>query len=407
MLRAKGLGSVRVFPIFGSYDFIIRAWLHPSITTEFRTWLDAALSKAAGSHNTYPFAVDYIDQRAHNQPDIDRDLLEELKEDTIKAVQAGRELPLLQRLIEGNLVIRKKRSNNVRFFTSIYLDDENQPINVGVVAAIKQYLRDSPGIRDVSIYRGYGFCSVLVKGEVDSFFNIAPMPNHIGDLYRPLGAHTETYLLHGASHVAGDESIGDATFFALQGRNLFVQSIIPELYDLQSPNRQAVERLLVSAAHRLTLTQQDKKLLHDYLLGFLAEDSTQMATVLFAIFHKLEGYLRANHKEFIGRKNVGTFDAICDRANIPPSTRDRPSLRDLLHVLTTTIKLVDTPEQYQQVSANWDEFGQLRNDLVHAKVDVIANWDTLIKRLLQFLPKIRELLRSVEAITGKEYDGVY
>lgn len=40
----KQIGSIRVFPIFGSYDFLIRVWLHPSVATHFSSWLDGLLS---------------------------------------------------------------------------------------------------------------------------------------------------------------------------------------------------------------------------------------------------------------------------------------------------------------------------------------------------------------------------
>jgi hypothetical protein len=407
MLKEKHLGSVRVFPIFGSYDFMIRAWLPSSLTTEFRTWVDSALSKIAGSHATYPFAVDYIDRRAHNLPVIDRTLLENLDGNAIRAIQTGQDLELLQRCIDGNLVITRRQTNNIGFFTSIYLDDENLPINEGVVEAINQYLEDNPGIINVSIYRGYGFCSVLIKGEVEGFFNIAPMPNHIGKAYKPFGAHTETYLFHRPSHVIGDKTIGAATFYALQGRDLFVQSIIPELYDQHSGKRQIVERLLLTEAHKLNLTQRDKRLLHDYILGFLNDDSTTLATTLFALFFTLEGYLRSHHKEFIGRKGVGSVNEIFERANIPEPDRTRPTLKNLLNVYATTIKISDPTGEYKELLASWDGLTDLRNDLMHAKVDIFTNWDKFITRLIPFLPRIRQLLALIETTTGKTYEGIY
>jgi hypothetical protein len=185
MFKRKLLGSVRVFPLFGTYDFMIRAWLHPSIHTQFQTWVDEALS-ALGTHSMYPFEVQSIDVRAHNVPDVSRDLLDSLDEHAIREVQKGKNLDFYNRLKEGNLVIERRRPPNVIFFTSIYLDDENRSINEGVVAAIKQYWVDYPGIFEASVYRGFGFGSILIKGSVQSFFILPHLPTTLAKCTRLL-----------------------------------------------------------------------------------------------------------------------------------------------------------------------------------------------------------------------------
>jgi hypothetical protein len=404
MFKRNLLGSVRVFPLFGTYDFMIRAWLHPSIHTQFQTWVDEALS-ALGTHSMYPFEVQFIDVRAHNVPDVDRDLLDSLDENAIREVQKGKDLDFYHKLQEGNLIIERRRPPNIIFFTSIYLDDENLSINEGVVAAIKEYWKDNPGIFEASVYRGFGFGSILIKGSVQSFFNIAPLTNHIGKLYKSFGAHTETYLCHGHQHVAGDESIGDATFFALQGRDLFVQGIIPDLYDTLSPHRQIVADFLSSEGRKLSWTQRDKKLIRDFMFGFLANDATQMVTPLFALFHKLEAYLKSNYKEFIGRKGRKVSD-IFAQAHLRSEDQDRPTLKNLFNVYAVTIKAtVSQPDK--SLTASWDPLAELRNDLIHANVDLLQDWQNVLKRLFPFLPRIRSLISVIEEETNHKYEGIY
>src|SRR5437870_2746032 len=128
LIAEKQLGSIRVFPIFGSYDLLMRAWLHPSVATHFASWLDSTLSNC----QVVPFAVTHIDRRWYwndNDPEIgiNRYLLEHLNEDRIRAVQsldrstAEKDLTdktsLLSQLVDGRIVIRRESEDKpkVRF----------------------------------------------------------------------------------------------------------------------------------------------------------------------------------------------------------------------------------------------------------------------------------------------------
>ncbi|MBA3805192.1 MAG: hypothetical protein H0X14_05710 [Acidobacteria bacterium] len=132
-----------------------------------------------------------------------------------------------------------------------------------------------------------------------------------------------------------------------------------------------------------------------------------MATILFALFHKVEGYLKNTYKEFIGRKGLGQVKDIYEKAHIPDSNRDALTLVNLLHIYLTAIKLFDTANEFKNLQGGWENFTNLRNDLMHAKVDVLANWDVLVKRLMPYLPRLRELISLIEETTGKQYDGIY
>ena len=412
LLSEQQLGSVRVFPIFGTYDLIIRAWLHPNVATRFRAELDAILAVAGSGHAVHTFMVERIDKRWHDQQGVDRSLLESLDEYAIRDVQRGERLDLLRRLIDGKLVLTRRRTQNISFFTTINIEAITDALPAGVVNAIRQYLLDRPRvIENVSIYRGSGYCSILVKGEVGNYFNIAPLPNWIGSTYRDFRVHTETYLVHEASHILGDEVVGEATFDALQGRDLFVQAIIPELYNkiIGQLKRGAVERLLNEAALTLALTDKDKKVLHDYLLAYLNDDKTGMAKTMFTLFFELETYLRERHKEFVGRKTKGgTVGEMYDKIHTPEAERENPTLKTFLHLYSQTIKVTDEANEFGDlVGGEWDNLAKLRNDIVHGNVDPLQNWDSLMKRLLPSLPRIRRLLLLIESVTGKAYNGDY
>jgi len=405
LFAERQLGSVRVFPIFGLYDFLIRAWLHPSIANQFRGWLGSSLR--GSSHTVHTFSVNRIDKRWYSDREIDRDLLGDLdNEDTISAVQAGESPALLQKLLDKGVVLTRPQASNINFFVAINLEEGSDALHDEVLALIKsEFLHNTTDIKNTSIYRGFGFCSILFKGQVENFFNIAQLPNWIGERFKAFGATTETYLVHGPTHVIGGEEIGQATFLALMGRDIFVQAIIPELYDSSSPKRSSVEDFLINEARKRQLTQKDKKLLHDYLVGYLADDPTQMAKTLFTFFYELESYLRDNHKEFIGRKTQQPVNELYKKANIEEGKK-YPSLGDVLHLYSLAIKLTDQGED-ELLTGDWEDLAKLRNEVMHGGVDILSDWNELLKRLLKYLPRVRQLLPLIEGITKKAYSGSY
>jgi uncharacterized protein with HEPN domain len=184
-----------------------------------------------------------------------------------------------------------------------------------------------------------------------------------------------------------------------------VQGLIPDLYDTLSPNRQIVADFLSSEGRKLSWTKRDKRLIRDFMFGLLANDATQMATPLFALFHKLEAYLKSTYKEFIGRKG-GKVNDIFAKAHLRSEDQERPTLKNLLNVYTVAIKATESHPD-KSLSASWDQLAELRNDLIHANVDLLADWQSVLKKLFPFLPRIRQLISMIENETRRDYDGIY
>ena len=201
MLRDKRLGSVRVFPIYGPYDLLIRAWLHPAIEQRFRLWLDEALERM---RTLTPFAVTQIDKRSYwrdgPEQGLNRDLLQSLDAQAIRQVQSGENPKLLGQLLQGRLVMERQgnTSPTVKFFVAVNIEDATRSLQEATSQKIRQFLATNAGITETSLYRGYGFCSILLKGQVASFFSIADTSVWIGREFGPLNATTDTYLLTSA-----------------------------------------------------------------------------------------------------------------------------------------------------------------------------------------------------------------
>ena len=340
-LAERQPGSVRVFAVFGSNDLLIRAWLHPNAQSEFQTWLNEGLNCRV----LYPFSVTKIDWRwswGDAQEGTAKELLKDLDEKKIRAVQSGTNPDLLEELKTVKLVMeRKVLDNSIRFFVAVTLGNVTQQTQDGVVKRIKAHLDGSSDIHCVSIYSGYGFCSILLKAQVLDYHGIPKVPNWIGTEFRDLGASTETFLVHSPTELAGDESIGRTTFQAIKGKNLFVGSIIPEVYgevhDSLLSRAEEIQTFLVGIAHESYLKLRDKTLLHDYLLPYLRDDPADMARTIFTFCAELESFLRKRCEEFIGRSGAD-LRALCEKLGILKDRRRYFTLEQLLNLCSAAIR---------------------------------------------------------------------
>jgi hypothetical protein len=375
-----------------------------------------------------PFAVTHVDNIWNRFPDHDvgRSLLESLDDKNVRSVQqpissqSSKDKKLLHDLVEAKLIVPRHKlpEDTLRFFVSINLEDESPSVQSDVVRGIKRFLTDKEeDFQFPSIYRGFGFCSILFKAQVVDYFRIAELPNWIGQEFSEFGISTETYLVHGTEQIAGDETIGEATFNAIKGRDLFVQFIIPELYerDYNEEHKYEVERFLKDIGHSQRqdsdLTQKDKKLLHDYLIGFLENDSTKMAQTLFTFFYEIESFLRENHKPFL-TKFIGdgeTIGEIYREVNSDKQSGKYLTLPELLKFYSI-VNSRSAVAGYDNVFSDHktrDSLGDIRNKVAHGDLNFRQKWDTVLTELLDHLPSIEKLLYLVEHVTGNRYSGIY
>jgi hypothetical protein len=403
-LDTMQLGSIRVFPVFGRYDLLVRAWLYPTIEATFRNWLRANLT---GHGSSYSFSVTSLDRRWYwrSKPDqdcgIDRDLLESIHDQVIKNAQSGDE-HLLRDLIEGGLVVELDQVDRqmVRFIVAVSLQENSDRIQETAVEDICGFLDRNREFGFTSVYRGSGFAQILIKGQLSNYFDLAGLPNWIGKHFQAVGATTETYLVHTPFHQSGNELIGDATFSQIHGKNLFAQSVVPELYNSRySTRRKPVEQFLVTQVQHKRLSQRDRRLLRSYLVGYLDESAAEIAKVMSNFFIDVETYLRENHKEFGERVTGKRIGELYEELHID---KEKKALGAIFDVYSLAVKSTGRdPDDLGDLQ----KAAHLRNDVQHGNVNFLAKWDVLLQRLVDVLPRIRRLLSSVEAVTGEAYTG--
>jgi len=391
LLSQKEPGSVRAFAIFGSSDLLIRAWLHPSALLEFQRLLKESLENFRA---LYPFSVTNWDSGSEEDPAAEG-LLEDLDEGKIRAVQSDRSRELLDQLRKVNLVrVQEPLEKSIRFFVAVNLGNITQEAQEGVVTRIRTYLAGIPDIQRLSIYSGYGFCSILLEAQTLNYFCIPDIPNWIGAEYLALDASTETFLVHSPEALAGSEVIGRSTFQAIGGTNLFVQSIIPDVYDVHpgdSRRHEDVKALLLPFSHENDLKPRDKTLLRDYLLPYLDDDPAGMARTIFTFFAELEGFLRKRAEEFTGRQGL-TVKEVCASLRIEKGAGKFFTLDHLLNICSTAIRHAGGEGPSQK---DWAPLVELRNRVAHGNYDFAVDWEQPVKTLIAGLPKIHKLTAAI------------
>src|ERR1051326_6084358 len=399
VIAERELGSTRIFTVFGAYDLMVRAWIHPSIAGALPGWLDTALG-GKRVQDLQIFAVTEIHKRWYDSQLTEEGvkLINTLNEGVIKKAQLG-DAALVDGLSKQHLVIQRGALTSplIKFFVAVKFANDNAGITHGTIRDIEEHIAQDSRIQYVSIYRGYGFASILITGHVNvqDYFHIGDLPHWISERFKHFEASTETFLVMAKEQIAGDAAIGGATFKALTGKNLLVQSIIPELYEgtYSQAKKSVVDSFVLKNLSQIVLTDRDRTLLHDCLLGYINDDPAEMAKTLLIFLVGLGSYLRQAMGEYVGKYSEVGLGALMQQANIAKADSKFLVLGDLLRLYGLSV-----PEEYQQVVKDLQPLTEIRNGLAHEGTDVLENWEKHLERLVQILPAARRFVEFLQEI---------
>ena len=415
LLEENEVGGVRAFPLFGPYDLMVRAWLNPAMENAFQKVLREKIRSVL---NVLEFIVLDIHERWYtmNRPDgkVDQEILRTLDDKVIQEAQSARSAKdkSVRELIEGGLIVPREDTGKdlINFFVAISLEDSKPALNEQMVTVLAKLISSADsGLRNGSTYSGSGFSHFLVKAQGLKLDPIYKMTESIYKAFSGNNPKTETYLVYGSGHLAGSYMIGKATFRALEGKSIFVKSVIPELYGpgVPSQKKRTIEEFLLGL-QETDLTRGDKRFMREYLLGWLKDDSTEMAKVLFVMFSSLERYLRDNREGFVGRmaSKVGVSPKdIYEGAEMDPG-KEHFALGDLLKIYSVTIKKSGETGS-DDLSDVRTSLAKLRNRIAHGAIDIMSEWKPVLTEVASVLPRLRELILTIGMVTGEEYRGLY
>lgn len=404
------LGSVRAFELLGSLDLLVRAWLPGGFSPRFAKMLE---NQIGGCKGVYPFSVDEVVHRWYHSPLDDRDarrrtdLLHNLDRRFIESVENGTNPAAYGEVQELNLAFRPRPEDDgcITFFEAINFEQSlSSEAMQTVCRELKEFLTKSERYRRISIDRGYGFCQILVKGESQNFFDIGKLPPDISGGFGSYGVMTETFLSHSLSYIAGEGKIGVATFAVLGGLDLFVQSILPELYPKITETHGDVELFLKGSTRAHEVGQGGRNFLHDYLLGVLHSIPAESNSVLYRLFAEWEQYFRENHGAFLERRSLN-LGSLARAAGIPreKSWKDF-TLVDILQVCWQGLK--DSPDG-KLIGGDWEQLTTVRNAVMHYKTEELAAWQAIVRILLEHWRRVISLICMIERQTGVPFTGLY
>jgi hypothetical protein len=411
LLTTQHLESVRIFKVFGSNDLLIRAWLHAQVSPEFPEYLKKALPQEISIST---FTVRDAHAIASEPPHIEvadaAHLLEILHDDAmLRAVQMGKDNKLLDRLIKAKVVFTRDQLGAVpiKFYIAVHLADEADRIHADAARKIYAHIRERMrNIQRISVFRGEGFCDILIKGEVvgASFFSIGELVDWIYENLSVFKASTETYVVAWPIPVVETpDKISESTFRAIAGKDLFVNIVLPAAYEEYFGKHKIIESLF-SRADKQTILRH-RQLVREYLLGYLEEKNADMGRVLFVFFSEIEEYLRDTHKEFIGKNSLNPA-LVYDAVNIPADSRKNITLGHLFNIFSMVIDEKNLATA-NELSGNWNRLVELRNKQMHGNLNHQEEWSRSLETVLESLPRIYELLDIIFKFTGHAYQFTY
>jgi len=399
LLSRERIESVRAFVVFGANDLLFRAWLHPRIAKPFKFALGTALQADSSPEQ---FTVHRIWKKSYSY-DQEYTLDEKVCDDfvwdaqTIRSIQTGENEALFDQLRALGLV--KLRPENaretLRFFIAIRSRDKTDSAINHIANVVAAELKDrAPSVTMPAIYSGEGFADVLLKGEVipEQYFAIGQLTRWITNHFRQYEVSTETLLTDSPDQLlARDDVIDDRTFLELRGRDPVVQAIIPDVFRILNRRSDEIFRFLSANADNCAiLTRDERKLVHDYLSGYLNDNVDDCSVALVVYFLKLEHTLRDAFAQYAVRNRVERQTLYKLAGVTKDQSRPDLSLGDLLSLCSKIIELANVKTK-TDLKGGWHEVAFLRNKPSHGEF-IVQKWQEYLETFLRHLPRLREMV---------------
>jgi hypothetical protein len=408
LIKQESLGTVRAFELLGPHDLLIRAWIYSTIAPGFQELL---LKHLKGCRSAHPFSAQRVTNRWYRksldqgQQKLRQTLLNRLDRPMIEAVQAGEHPAALEELVNLNLSFDRtpEVAETITFFVAVNLPDPSPDNLHSVTAQLADYFRtEESRFHRITIDTGFGFCSVFIKGEVKEFFSIGDLAASISETFKGYEATTETYVSVARSQLIGDGCIGQSTFDEIEGRNLFVEAMVPGVYPKRTALHSDVERFVIQHRETRNLGPDGKLFLQKFLGAILRKSEADSATALFRVFFDWEGFLRENHRKFLGKLGKNPSE-IYQKLQLDGKPWEEYTLLEVLTVCSHGVK----GTKYEQVvGTDWRELTKVRNVGIHKKKDLGA-WEAIATVMVEHWGRMSELVKAVEAESGEKFKGLF
>lgn len=417
-LKQNRLSAYSIYQIYGTYDVLLRVYVPPSLEASFVPNLQRVITSVRQCN---PFKVTSIPLCwcwEEGTGNIDRKALNELTIERVRQIQSEDKNLInwatshnLLSIIERPLFL--KETPYIRFFTGIVL-----PQGIGVEAhkelieAIREHLklRDKKGtIKRCSIYAGYGFASLMIKGETKSFYNICPLIHALGGNLVFLEGATLTNVVADDDPVECD-NISEAAFEEMKKVDLAVNAIFPELYETKGISddlRREIEDWITKQIIPRDLIRSQVDDVRSLLKGVLNDREEEIISSLMLVFARSERFLRDKRGVLIG-KTLGPKaerDVLKAAGIAPEANKKFLNLGELLNIYSKTLEMAGI-ETDKKIVSGWQLSANLRNQVAHGKADCLRQWQKVLSIFVDFLVRFDRLADIINGVLDSTYNSV-
>ena len=144
------------------------------------------------------------------------------------------------------------------------------------------------------------------------------------------------------------------------------------------------------------MSDEDRKFIRSYLLGYINDDADEMMTAVTRHFALLERYLRENHAKFISLATGEDPKAMYGTLGV--AGKKNLVLGDLFQIYSLVIQRVKPDNA--TLAGSWDDFVNIRNMAAHGQQDFSKHWREHIVIFCIQLPRIHRLKTLIEEVIG-------
>lgn len=396
-----------IYPVFGSYDLVIRAW----VDSDKRQKFVSALKDDLRFEEFIAFHIDYLWSDSKLEGEAVKKELAEIRSEGLRAAQDVRDQKLVDRLLDVGMILKisdtSVRATGIKFFTLFRFEGQITQELIG--ESLKEQSRSlGEKLKEVSIYRGNGVAQFIVKAVAREFYDISDFILGLRDKLKLVKIATETFLVAvNEFPMAESDHVDFRERYDPEETTIVSQALginEDELDCLSKLERQILYEKIIQARDGQVLKLAHAPVLVELMKTILITDSTKRDQELSKVFlyelvsleHAAREYLVFVMNEHYGSQWLkNKLEEVRKSVEITTKKWQKFTQMDVVCCLgwvdrheekCVTAVLGQDWERVLREAVDW------RNDVAHARL--IPNWQDIIDFEINLLPVHDRLLEK-------------
>jgi hypothetical protein len=176
-----------------------------------------------------------------------------------------------------------------------------------------------------------------------------------------------------------------------------VADLVPEIYGSDTISidlRREIHQWVQNNVELGNLVPNERKILHDCLVGIINEDENAFYDSLLDYFRVVERHIRSRYMHFVSKRTGGKNKDIINLLNIP---KDKlMSLGEFLDICSKAVELTSNSIEDKELVGNWQPLANIRNKSAHGSLEPIKEWKDCLSLMIKYFPRIRKLISVID-----------